>query len=1105
MCGIAGFVGNQAHATTEDLSWLSALAKAVKRVPMGDDKALTPCLDTLFGRFGPMMSFSTHAALAGSGAALADATSLGEALRAQGQALLALSAAGRTDVDPVIERVRDLAWQVDQELVAGLARVDALLPPGEASRRQRYAAWGTEIVLQAIDRLEVRGRDSAGIAVQLLLDRAFDASELPAAVADQLARRSADPHAGHLAVALGRSPEDHTVAVFLYKTARLIGRLGDNCATLREAIRADAVFWALSRSLAGLTVLAHTRWASNGVISVPNCHPVNGSLAADGPGLPGNGPVFVLNGDVDNYGSLVAAEVTARQRVMPTDITTDSKIIPVLYRLDADHADPLDAFRRTIARLEGSLAVAALTPEAPHEALLAQRGSGQGLHAAQIPDGWFFASEVYGLASLTRSAISLARGTADGLVCSLDARNMAITARAVSDGRIIELAADPIDIYPRDIYRGSFDYYLAKEIHEAPSSVRKTLRGRYRRDNGAIDFDGLAMPIWSALRKRVTTGRPIRRIITTGQGTAAMAAAGAAFLIERALAGQGIRVEARKASELSASLGEERLDDTLVLAISQSGTTTDTNRAVDLARERGAFVHAIVNRRNSDLVRKANSHLFTSDGRDVEMSVASTKAYYSQIAAAKLTALCLADALGAMPAQEIAREISQLESLPDVIESVLARDAEIGECAHRLAPASRNWAVVGNGTNKIAADEVRIKISELCYKSVPVDFTEDKKHIDLSTEPLTIVLANDLPSNLVGDTAKEVAIFKAHNGKPIVFVAAGEEKAFLPYAQVVVALPPVGAGLDFVIGVVAGHLWGFHAARAIDETALTLRLAMGAVAKAAEEPNAATLAAAVDQLGVVLDLAAEGRYDSGLGSRHIALLAKAVGKLAAAPPGRAALPVLDEVLATVKAAFEETSRPIDTIRHQAKTVTVGTSRPEDSLSPQIVQALASLEVKETELRDEDRRRLIALSWLVAQVPGAALVPTADARGKALDRVSVKARFGTSPKAARRHESPRRPDGLLGLALREQKLQLSGIEGEASLFLPVYRPEDWTTRGIVVLTLELVQQSSASTKAAALRALELYDPLAARFEQTTGGDFMQEIGRRAPVELLFGAP
>ena len=88
------------------------------------------------------------------------------------------------------------------------------------------------------------------------------------------------------------------------------------------------------------------------------------------------------------------------------------------------------------------------------------------------------------------------------------------------------------------------------------------------------------------------------------------------------------------------------MSDTLVVAISQSGTTTDTNRTVDLARGRGALVIAIVNRRQSDLVDKADGVLYTSDGRDVEMSVASTKAFYSQVAAGFLLAFALAAELG---------------------------------------------------------------------------------------------------------------------------------------------------------------------------------------------------------------------------------------------------------------------------------------------------------------------------------------------------------------------------------------------------------------------------------------------------------------------------
>ena len=98
------------------------------------------------------------------------------------------------------------------------------------------------------------------------------------------------------------------------------------------------------------------------------------------------------------------------------------------------------------------------------------------------------------------------------------------------------------------------------------------------------------------------------------------------------------------ATELSGFGLRDDMPDTLVVAISQSGTTTDTNRTVDLARDRGATVVAIVNRRNSDLVDKSDGVLYTSDGRDVEMSVASTKAFYAQIAAGFLLAVALADA-----------------------------------------------------------------------------------------------------------------------------------------------------------------------------------------------------------------------------------------------------------------------------------------------------------------------------------------------------------------------------------------------------------------------------------------------------------------------------
>ena len=130
-------------------------------------------------------------------------------------------------------------------------------------------------------------------------------------------------------------------------------------------------------------------------------------------------------------------------------------------------------------------------------------------------------------------------------------------------------------------------------------------------------------------------------------------------------------MQALPATELSGFGLRDDLTDTLVVAISQCGTTTDTNRTVDLVRARGATVVAIVNRRNSDLVDKSDGVLYTSDGRDVEMSVASTKAFYAQVAAGYLLAIALAAELGVTTPRS-ASLLAALRTLPDAMRSIIA-------------------------------------------------------------------------------------------------------------------------------------------------------------------------------------------------------------------------------------------------------------------------------------------------------------------------------------------------------------------------------------------------------------------------------------------------
>src|SRR5205814_10118363 len=158
----------------------------------------------------------------------------------------------------------------------------------------------------------------------------------------------------------------------------------------------------------------------------------------------------------------------------------------------------------------------------------------------------------------------------------------------------------------------------------------------------ALGFEAIPYDV----RRDLASGA-IGRVVAIGQGTAHVAGQSFAAALRSMVVDTELRVDAVLATELSGFGLRADMHDTLIVAISQSGTTTDTNRTVDLARGRGAAVIAIVNRRQSDLVDKSDGVLYTSDGRDVEMSVASTKAFYAQVAAGFLLAFALAEKLGA--------------------------------------------------------------------------------------------------------------------------------------------------------------------------------------------------------------------------------------------------------------------------------------------------------------------------------------------------------------------------------------------------------------------------------------------------------------------------
>jgi glucosamine--fructose-6-phosphate aminotransferase (isomerizing) len=426
--------------------------------------------------------------------------------------------------------------------------------------------------------------------------------------------------------------------------------------------------------------------------------------------------------------------------------------------------------------------------------------------------------------------------------------------------------------------------------------------------------------------------------------------------------------------------------DTLVVAVSQSGTTTDTNRTVDLVRARGGHVVAIVNRRNSDLTDRADGVLYTSDGRDVEMSVASTKAFYSQIAACFLLAAAIADAAG-IAAPDRGQLLEGLRQLPSALERTFALRPEIAVAAQQLAPSRRYWAIVGNGANRIAAEEVRIKLSELCYKSIACDGTEDKKHIDLSSEPLILVCAAGLQGSTADDVAKEVAIYRAHKASPIVIATEGEAR--FGAALHVVAVPAVEPRLAFVLSAMVGHLFGYEAALAIDAQALPLREARAAIDAAVAAQGAlgdgevllASLRPSLQTFATkYFDGLRAGDYNGHLEASTAVRLASLWRYAIGISPlesyqveyGKVGTPgvVLEDLAAGLSSAIDELTRPVDAIKHQAKTVTVGISRSDETLLqvPLVKEVLATGAPRDR-LSYSTLRTLAALEPLVDEVLG----------------------------------------------------------------------------------------------------------------------------------------
>jgi glucosamine--fructose-6-phosphate aminotransferase (isomerizing) len=516
-----------------------------------------------------------------------------------------------------------------------------------------------------------------------------------------------------------------------------------------------------------------------------------------------------------------------------------------------------------------------------------------------------------------------------------------------------------------------------------------------------------------------------------------------------------------------------------------------------MVKERGAHTMAIVNRRDSDITFKVDGVMYTSSGRDIEMSVASTKAFYSQIVAGAILGLFIAGLQGRRNDDFVAVEIKQLLELPNHMRKILSMHNKIGNSAKRLAVTKTYWAAVGSGPNKASADEIRIKLSELCYKTISSDYIEDKKHIDLSSEPLIIVCAAGIRGTVIGDIIKDTAIFQAHKAVPVVIADEGENR-FDPYAADVFHVPNVSEHFAPILNTLVGHIWGYYAALAINEGSRFLY----EFNKDIQDKIDDHADKGMDVYELILDKSfrekiaffykefrrkkAENNFPTTMGfeaASNLTLLLKYLsGRLPVSDfeidfgKKGTAMNMLNTLFECLGESINSLARPVDAIRHQAKTVTVGTSRISEKLEGILFETLAAYNINVSQLINRNILVLKNLQEIVSGINGAILykIGGLNLLGEPTDETTIEIikKEGILKPIPSRVETDNQLKGTKRIIVREGNVYIGkGRKDDRSIIvIPIISTSPVTPNMIeyiLLLTIEFNENVSLAVKIKAL--------------------------------------
>jgi len=523
--------------------------------------------------------------------------------------------------------------------------------------------------------------------------------------------------------------------------------------------------------------IAHTRWATHGVPNTANAHPH----------LSGQSIALVHNGIIENHDEL-REELQAAGYSFSSDTDTEV-MVHLVHHLVSDGNDLFGAVRKAVKRIHGAYAIAVISAEEPGVIVGARAGSplvlGIGFNEH------FLASDVHPLLAVTNRFVYLEEGDVVRLTTSrYDIRDRADEPvdRPVKEA---DLAADTAQ-------RGNFRHYMQKEIFEQPEAVAETLEGRIAADHVLPNIFGVGA---DDILKQV------EQVHIVACGTSYHAGLVARYQLEE-LAGIPCMVEVASEYRYRNPVVPEN---SLFVAISQSGETADTLAALRHARSAGYLATLIIcNVPESSIVREADLVLMTRAG--LEIGVASTKAFTTQLVALQLLVLVLAQLKGRVDEQQIATWTRELNQLPGLIAQALKLDGQIELLAEQFVE-KHHALFLGRGSHYPIAMEGALKLKEISYIHAEAYPAGELKHGPLALVDHDMPVVAVAPNNrLLKKLISNIEEVRARGGEMFVIADAEAVTSLKEHHGQIIKLDTGGMLLAPVVLTVPLQLLAYHVA-----------------------------------------------------------------------------------------------------------------------------------------------------------------------------------------------------------------------------------------------------------------------------------------------------